>query len=56
MGQKAGVGNDPLQLGSTETGVILHLLPDDPPDPPGLSLPHQQRHPGHDGAEDIITF
>ncbi len=48
--------NDPLQLDSTEAGLILHLLPDDPPGPPHLSLTHHHRHPGNDGAEDIIIF
>ncbi len=56
MVQKARVGDDPLQLDSIEARVTLHLLPDDPSGPPELSLPHQQRHPGDDGAEDIIIF
>ncbi len=44
---------DPLQLYSTEVGVILQLLLDDPPGLPDLSLPHQHRHPGNDGAETL---
>ncbi len=53
MVNKVRFGNDPHQLDSTEAGVTLQLLPGDPPD---LSLPHQHRHPGDDGVEDIIIF
>jgi hypothetical protein len=54
MVSKARVENDPLQLDYTEARITLQLVPCDPPDPPHLSLSHQHRHPGHDGAEDII--
>ncbi len=56
MFYKARVENEPLQLGSTEAGIILQLLPGDPAGPPQLSLPHQHRHSGDDGAEYIIIF
>jgi hypothetical protein len=40
----------------TEAGIILQLLPGDPPGPLRPSFSHQNRHPGDDGAEDIIIF
>jgi hypothetical protein len=45
---------DPRQVDYTEAGVILELIPDDPPGPPNLSLLHQHRHPGHDGSKAMI--
>ncbi len=45
-----------LQLDSTEDGIVLQLLPDDPPSPPDRLLPHQHKRSGDDGAEDIIIF
>jgi hypothetical protein len=36
--KKARVGNDPLQLDNTETGVSFQLLYRDPPGPPVLSF------------------
>jgi hypothetical protein len=48
--------SDPLQICSTEAGVILQLLPSDPSGPTHISQPHQHRHPGDDGAEDIVIF
>ncbi len=33
--------NNPLHLDSTEAGIILQILPGDPPGPPHLSIPHQ---------------
>ncbi len=53
-GLKARVRSDQLQLHSTKDGVTLQLLPDYPPGPPDLSLPHQHRHPGNGEAEGII--
>ncbi len=54
MVSKARVGNGPLQLDYTEAGIILELIPEDPPE--DLSLPHQHRHPENDEAEEIIIF
>jgi hypothetical protein len=41
---------------NTEARVVLHLLPDDPPSPPDLPLPHQHGHPWDEVAQDIIIF
>jgi hypothetical protein len=54
--KKARIGNDHFQLDITDAGITLHLLPDDPPGLPDLSLPHHQRHLGDDETEDIIIF
>ncbi len=54
---KARVGNDTLQLDITEAGVILQLLPDDPPGTTAdLSQPQQHRHSGDDGTEDMCII
>jgi hypothetical protein len=53
---KATVEKVPLQFDYTEAGITLQLLSGDPPGPPDHSFPHKHRHPGDDGAEDIIIF
>ncbi len=53
-GQKGQSCEWPPQFNSTESGITLQPLSDNSPGPPHLTLLDQQRHPGHDGAEDII--
>ncbi len=53
---KARVGNDPVQLDSTEAGVICSYFLINQPGPLDLSLPHEHRHPVDDGAENIIIY